>query len=369
MKKLSQKQKQYFLRRRDLHAERRRKSKLRAKLRRLTGEPIPARLVTRDRRGNIEIKLPLPESFSLQDNYEKVMDFVNCLRKYGVQSHFRVYVDFRTLRYIGPSGALLLAAEIDRWRRIRGFKPAVRDLSQWDPVVYLLLEQMGLFDILEVTNLPKSLPIEFADISFIRFRTDQRAMGERVKELRMDLEELAGDVVPAARRLYAGLTEAITNVAHHAYPEDASYTTPPIPGRWWMSGSFEADNRHLTVIFFDQGVGIPYTVPRSHPVEKLRGLLSSLGLADDDASLIRAAMEVGRSQTGLSHRGEGLIKIKGYTDDVENGRLRILSGRGEYIYAPGEPDPKDRERRITHKTSIGGTLIQWEATLPKDGLR
>lgn len=310
--------------------------------------------------------LPLPQCLSIEENYEGVVDFVEELRRVGVGRGQRIYTDFRTLEKIGTAGALILVSELDRWRRVRNTPLMAVDVSQWDQQVRRLLDEMGLFAILNVINPPPSEPPLQEDIKFVRFRTGNRAFGEDARKLQIAIEEVTG-AIPSRRTLYRGLSEAMTNAVHHAYPDDFDYQTKPLSGQWWMLGSFDNSQKRLTVAFYDQGVGIPFTLPRKHKVEKIKGLLDFLRLRDDDASRIRCAMELGRSQTEEDHRGGGLFRdIRNHTKMVPDGRLRVLSGKGEYIYQPSNEDENQRERLLTHKKEFGGTLIQWEATLNEE---
>lgn len=349
MRKCSFWQKLYWLRRRDRH-ERRRTAR---KGRHWFAE-------------HAEVRIPLPEVFSLSLHYDEVMDFVETLRREAVQLRRPVYVDFRPLREIGAAGAVLLAAEIDRWRRLGRFRPGVRDLSQWDPAISCLLSELGLFRIVNVQNPPHLPHLGQESLRFIRFRSGTTAEGGEARALRETIEELVGRLSDAERGpLYRAVTEAMNNVVQHAYPPDWSYETRPVSRRWWMAGAYIPGERRLMIAFFDQGVGIPATLPRLHPAEKLRRVISRLGLGDDDAARIQAAFVLGSSRTGLAHRGGGLLRdIRKLTEGAQDSVLRILSGRGEYIYDYHSAADVAKERRLTHHKPLGGTLIQWFVTVP-----
>lgn len=355
MKKLSFKQLTYWLRRRQIHERRR-----------------YARLLKRHSKkswfsSRKEIHLPLPESFSLSDHYDEVMDFVDEFRRTSIGRRRLIYVDFRTLRDIGAAGAVLLAAEMDRWRRVAGVKLLVRDLPQWDPEICCLLNELGLFDVLKVHNPPDLPHLDQDRLRFIQFRSGTKAEGDDALELRKTIEEFTGPLRDSERTpLFRALTEAMNNVVQHAYPDDGPYQTKPLRQRWWMAGAFLPKERKLMIVFYDQGVGIPITLPRVHTIEKISGVLSSLGLGDDDAARIQASFKLGSSRTGLAHRGGGLLRdIRKLTELTEDGVLRILSGRGEYIYdhtgTAGEPTV----RLVRHRKPLGGTLIQWFVTVPE----
>jgi len=310
--------------------------------------------------------LPLPENLSIEENFDGVVGFVEELRRVGVEERRKVYCDFRALKRIGTAGALILVAELDRWRRMANIPLSVIDVASWNPQVRRLLDEMGVFEILDIRNPPKSEQPLDDEFRFVKFRTGNRAFGNMARELQVAIEDVTGNV-PSRQTLYRGLSEAMTNAVQHAYPDDAEYRTRPLKGQWWMMGSYDETSKRLTVAFYDQGVGIPKTLPRTQTAERLRGLLDRLRLVDDDAARIRCAMEIGRTQTGAEHRGGGLARdIRRHTEMVPAGRLRVLSGKGEYIYDPYAENENGQERLFTHNKELGGTLIQWEATLVEE---
>lgn len=112
-------------------------------------------------------------------------------------------------------------------------------------------------------------------------------------------------------------------------------------------------------MFYDQGLGIPRTLVREHGIEQIRQILSLFNLApDDDARMIKAALNLGRTRTGNPHQGKGLPDMLRVISQRQGASLRILSGAGEYIYTTGQQE----QLRILD-APLGGTLIQWEMDL------
>lgn len=294
--------------------------------------------------------LRLPALLSLDNNYKETVAFFDQLRHIATIPRTSLKIDFTTLQEIGPAAALMLAAELHCWRLNALKRLRVIDIDKWNQDVRFLLDEMGLFDLVEVINPPPRLGSP--PIRFIRFKSSESVEGSLAQELRVQLERVTG-VIPGWSNLYGGLGEAMTNVRQHAYEGDGRGSIQ----RWWMFGAYDSRSKLLTCAFFDRGVGIPATLPKTHG-EWLAGLLAKVGEPNNDASMIEAAMELGRTRTKLRHQGRGLADVQKFVEHSENGMLRILSRGGQYIYLNGKKETSSLP------SPIGGTLIEWTVTLP-----
>ena len=307
--------------------------------------------------------LSLPNMLSFENNYEKTVKFFDNLRD-AVERHIPLKIDFTTLQHIGPAAALILAAELDCWRLKRRHQIRILDIDRWNQDIRYVLDEMGLFDLIRVVNPPSPMGSNRPPIHFIRFKSSDVADGRLAVDLRTDLEIITGQI-PGWQHLYRGLSEAMTNVRQHAYPpDDQGKPVHDMTQKWWMFGAYDESRRLLTCSFFDRGVGIPATLPRTYTRERIWGVLNRLGLPEDDASLIAAATVMGRTSTGAEHQGRGLTDVMEFVKRSMGGRLRILSRRGQYIY-----EGEDRDHTSLLPLSIGGTLIEWKITLAVNGGR
>ena len=343
MRRLSEKHKRWLVR----HAERSEHRRLRRQKR------LPTRRIPRQVH-----HLSLPAVLSFERNYREAIDFFNKLRQ-AAERRVPLRIDFTTLREVGPAAMLVLAAELDCWRLRQEHRIRVIDITNWDQGIRGILDNMGLFDLVKVSNPPPPVGTTRLPLHFIRFKSSNLADGDLAVDLRTDLEAVTGKI-PGWQHLYRGLAEAMTNVRQHAYPqanhENTRYNKVQ---KWWMCGAYNDNTKVLTCSFFDRGVGIPKTLPKTHGWEKIRGVLSGLGLMKkDDASLIAAATAMGRTRTGAKHQGRGLADVMEFVRKSQGGKLRILSRRGQYIY-----EKEGHERASPLPLSIGGTLIEWEITL------
>jgi len=161
------------------------------------------------------------------------------------------------------------------------------------------------------------------------------------------------------KKVFRALSEAMTNVNHHAYKTKSNVFGKHL-GRWWMVATLSNRTRLFTLVFYDAGVGIPKTLPRRYPIELIRGALSLLPMIKpDDGQMIHAAMELGRTRTAESNRGKGLIDLAKLIDTAAAGSMSIYSRNGSYAYTP------TLETHKNHQGFIEGTLIEWQLPIDK----
>jgi len=299
--------------------------------------------------------MPLPANLDFETNYEETAKHFRAVRN-AVQQRRCRSIDFSGIEHISTSAALVLAAEMDVWkyklnRRLRALTPT------WRPQITRLLSEMGYFELLGLSR-PKGLSTT-GEPTFLKFKrglVGEYDHGAVAKQLRIEIEELTGQPINK-QRLFAGVSEAITNVAQHAYPKNERS-----PHKfWWVSASFHRQKKTLQVTFFDRGVSIPVTLPAS----KWKERLSALVLAFKDSERIEAAMELGRTSSNLPEKGKGLQNLIEFSEFHHNGRLRIYSRRGMYelSFQSEGTNPAMQSRRFDNQIPVGGTLIEWTVQL------
>jgi hypothetical protein len=300
------------------------------------------------------VVITLPEHLDFEDHYEQTATHFHNLGL-AARGLFKLRtLDFGGLRHISASAALVLASEVDRWN-FRTRKRLRAKTATWHQDIRRLLCQMGYFELLGLDRPPDpdfSKPTVF--LPFKRGIVDHRDGGTIAKEMRIEIEATIGKKIKKLP-LFDGLSEAITNVSHHAYSPGDAFR------QWWLSASFDQSNRRLCVTFYDQGAGIPMTLPHS----KYAFLLKLLNL-NKDSEKIEAAMEAGRSSTGNAERGKGLQNLLEFAKAYEGGTLAIFSLRGMcrvHARKNGGETILDT-RKADFKQSIGGTLIEWSVQIP-----
>jgi len=291
----------------------------------------------------------------------KLTAFLDRIRNVTIGQSREAFIDFSDTERLGPGGTLLFLAEIDRIKRARRGERLLSCNFPRNRIVEQVLQQVGILDILG--RKARLVESRFGEtVRHWRFATGNSVEGEKVEPFVGPLDgRLAASLTDG---LYVGLTEAMTNCSQHAYEEhrqDGIETTPDLR-RWWMF-SQEKDGL-LSVAFCDLGMGIPRSLDVSRQWDKsvVASILSRLNFTSrTEANLIRAAMELRKTRTQLSHRGKGLPQILDVVREAASGFLQIHSNRGMFHYNAAS----DKEILEDFPQSIRGTLILWELPLPK----
>lgn len=308
---------------------------------------------TRTKSGRVIIKAP--GNLCLKENFDEVIKFVYKLKQTIADNRRRFAVDFEPIRKLSPGAALILAAELDRWRRLHSAKLKPWKINTWEKDVRRLFHELGIFELLNIKKKDRKIKNSKGSLKFIKFITGNESQGELAGRLIEAISPIIGTEY-SQRKLYTALSEAMTNVVQHAYPETLDFKKEYLKNQWWLTGSYNRKTKELKVIFYDQGVGIPNTLSSSGLIEKCLNYLKIKQLEHHDANMIKAALEVGKTRTKERYRGKGLQQLLDFIEH-HDGEIRIISGNGEYqrLYSDGLYKENPEKRNIT----LDGTFIEW----------
>jgi hypothetical protein len=333
----------------------------------------------------------VPAHLNLRDNWDETVTFlrsvrsslsdnIDLLQKRGLAKpdrRFRrsnartvgIYSDFTTIKSIVIPVALILASEYDRTTKLFSWAPFAIDIEKWHPDVRILLQDIGFLELAGVDR-PAETILEAGSTKLLRLRCGDNASGEAVGAY---MQQLGVDLTKMDTRLYDAISEAITNIVHHAYKDENLLDRHSIHNWWLVAASTILDDsrRRLQIVVYDQGASIPRTLPSwdRYPLlkRKLTEFLSFLVGSDIDTNpedarydgdAIRLAIEVGRSSTDEGHRGKGLDQIVKALELCQSGTVAIYSRQGEFRQTKGEP-PQSVNRAVP----MVGTLVSWDLTI------
>lgn len=301
-----------------------------------------------------------PKVFSFVSNYEETLAYIMDFKQYfslkrervckdGVKRH--VYADFAAIEEIDAGAGLVLAAEVHRFSQGRGKPTEVHD-DLWNENVRDFFVESGLFDLLQIdprgVKVMKSATPSRETLKFVCGRTTE---GRDAKNLIANLRNLSKADLGSRPKVYTAVAEALANVGH-AYPD--WFRTWPFrtTRQWWASGFWDQATQTVGLQLYDQGAGIPLTLPKQKHYPRLLRWLDSERNA---SGLIKAALQYGRTSTGTEGRGKGLSEMAEWIETTGSGFLRIISGGGMVTCSPrGKIIGKDLNAPFC------GTLIEWQ---------
>jgi hypothetical protein len=307
----------------------------------------------------------LPDKMNFAGFYEQTVLYLIAIRKlvYRDNAPKKAYklasVNFDNLKSISTSAALVLTAELSRWDDTIS-KNLIPNISNWDPSIVKQLNELGFFDLFRTP--PGLSSISGSNgLSLVKYIKGQCTDKNKPKELKKSIQELVGDNISKWTFLHSGLTEAITNVSHHAYPKSLKMSSDD--KNWYLTGSFDASSKELKIAFYDQGIGIPRSLPASEVWEKVLSFLSPLPKMEKKlhATLLKAAVQIDRTSTEDTDRGKGLPDLLEFIKQRKNGYLSILSLKGLYKYTIS--NGKERIKTFPFENELPGTLIIWSVNL------
>lgn len=315
-----------------------------------------------------------PAIFSIENNREEFLGLIADYQwRMWAQAEWQkgksksFVIDLSTVTDLTLDAALVTTAEYDRLLLLNpSMKAAIVD-DEWRDEVRSLFEELGLQKLVGARHRTGKRSPNRPKMRFIPFVSGKRVEQRHARSLIDKLREVAGRE-PEREYIFAALVEAIQNVRQHAYPADAAPSAVERVGKWWAAGAYDPDHETLQFVVYDQGVGIPATLPR-------QGFWSSISrlcpLEFNDADIIAGGIRYGRTRIRSSDspsndapnlpngRGNGLWSICQFIPKGNGSSVRIISGRGEVTYSGG----KTIARRV-FETPFCGTLIQWNIRLP-----
>ena len=264
-----------------------------------------------------------------------------------------------------------MAAEYDRAAQLIGSTPPTINIDKWNREVLSKLFQLGFFDILGITDNVRGLYHDDGVVKTMRIaRGTNTSDLQRTSESLVTLSKFVDADGPMTEEvvlaLNSALSEAMANVARHAYPRDFDFELAHV-NAWWVTAFADRSSRRLTVVVYDQGASIPVTIPQKPWMHAVQQYIRQNLLVENefeyqnDATYIEGAMRRGRTQTQEKGRGEGLPQMKELVDICGGGSLTIWSRGGVCEYAP-----ETELKKGTYEFSVGGTLIEWVMDLPRE---
>ncbi len=307
---------------------------------------------------SLVVTLTVPPNMNLDADFEETASFFIAIKNLFFKEKMHLFFNFANLKEISPAAGLLLVSEI---YRLKQKSHSDRHRPSWvngnfpeDEIVWFLLDELGFYNLLNIPR--KQHQYEIPDVKFIKYVSGNILIGERLAEFleKISLFRFIESVdFATSKKPYESLAESIANVLHHAYPQSQARKYPVLPNQWWMSGHINEKEKSVSLMFYDQGVGIPYTLPTTY----FKYFSIPLILEPTDSKYIQKAVQLGETRTKAQGRGNGLADMVSFIKSLNirpevQAMLRITSNKGQYLCT------KDGEKAMDFQHSIFGTLIE-----------
>jgi hypothetical protein len=353
--------------------------------------PVRVDIGGRKYRSTADERIPMPSELSFEDSYEETMDCLEQVRKIlregekaqagGVKpKNIPSFLDFASVKTCSPAVALVMAAEFDqsRARRISAefgehaetFNIPLINIDRWDHKLKRMFDEIGFFRLLGISRpsrfiVPTNMVIEFQTGSMVA-REEVAAITDKMAELLtaefpglQDDDEFQITIM----QMLGAIQEATENSCDHAYKDSV---VPEYNRRWWATGAIDVAARHVNLVVYDGGNTVPKMLPTWEKYPFVASRLARferfvkrvIGEDEQDAIKMRLAMQAPRSSTDHPHRGKGFVLFRDVVEQSKAAKLLILSRNGRFLYQKG-----DRPRAEALKTSLNGTLVQWDLWL------
>lgn len=314
------------------------------------------------------ITLYLPEIMNFYGDYDTTILYISAIRRLAETNRLssRAYklaaVNFDNLKTISTSSALVLTAELSKWddsirQRLRP------NVDNWDKEILKQFTDLGFFDLFQSSPPDTSHSNGESTIKLVRYIKGRCGDSKKTRILNEKLTAIVDEKINKWTFLRGGLDEAITNVSHHAYPTNKGFLDED--KNWYLTGSYNDSIKEIKIVFYDQGIGIPKSLPTSEIWEKALNFLTKIKVpaADrkKDEVLLKAAVELDRTSTEETDRGKGLQDLMEFIRQRGNGYLSIISSKGLYKLTISKG--KETIKTEHFENGVCGTLIIWSAIL------
>ena len=317
------------------------------------------------------ILLPVPEQIGMHPKHVGLLtSLIERLYEKASGNSVRIRLDFSKTAKMYSDGTLYLLACLSDFHS-RFTRCRLSMIPPTDTIVEQVLHQTGIAALLGRRK-------QFDSDKFhrsVRYWYTAHGNNVNLENAKDIFNSFEGSLTPElSRSIYKGVSEAMTNCAHHAYE---GLNLEISCKKWWMFSREDKANGELQVVFCDLGIGIPKSLFRESEdvaddwLSRLKNFLAQHmagGKADDDALKIKAAIEIGRTRTKLQHRGKGLKQMVSTLDEIGGGKafVEIISGNGLFRHVTRNKKSVEKGLPLSHnkKTSVRGTMIHWSIPLP-----
>ena len=263
-----------------------------------------------------------PQNFSLIENVEEVLDFIDKVRHHYKKNH-PIFINMDNVSALGNGAVLLLLANMIQFKshgiEFNSSIPRNKALEK-------KLKDSGFFKHLYKT-IEKSDDYSVGSPNSIIYTHAQKKVDAPLTDL--VIEKVTPSVFGVKRRcpgIQRMLVELMHNTNDHAGHVKGSK-------HWWLSSNIDKENKIVTLSFMDFGRGIFDSLDNKDPEDRFYGwkdkFLSVFPSADTSEKVMKLILEgqLHKTCTNDYFRGKGLPGIYDAFKTGRIGKLKMISNR------------------------------------------
>lgn len=319
--------------------------------------------------------LTMPEIFDFEANYEQSARLIAVFRR-ALENLVRIrYIDFSNMRVASVACSIVFTCYADLWKYSCASVHPVT--NTWHSGIRELFSQLGFFKAMHYkddlgTGDLSSSPYIFKGLRGYSINGERRTLDYFAKDypsIRADMESLmGGSLNEAAQSYYRSISEAVTNIYHHAYGEK---TGSWFIDKWWVSVAFDKIANELVVIVFDHGRGIPATAWETKMFSRymrfLKGVDKKVPLncltGELQKNVLFLVFEQNASIAIRQGRGHGCADIRSLLGVIRGCRLSVISLQAKYSNKHYKGHRTERGKSWSLPVPLQGTLLEWRIPL------
>lgn len=318
--------------------------------------------------------LTMPEVFDFERNYEQSARLIAVFRR-ALENFVRIkYIDFSHMHTASVACAIVFTCYADLWKYSCASVYPVT--STWHPGIRELFSQLGFFKAMHYKDLGtgdlSNSPYIFKELRGYSISGKSRTLDYFAKDfpsIRADMESLMGGALnEVSKSYYRSISEAVTNIYHHAYDKK---TSGWFIDKWWVSVAFDKIAKELVVIVFDHGKGIPAT---AWTTKLFSGYMRFFKGVDNKVSSSRLTGELQKKVLFLvfeqnasiaikQGRGHGCADIRSLLGAIKGCRLSVISLQAKYSNKHYKGHRTERGKSWSLPVPLQGTLLEWRIPL------
>lgn len=282
------------------------------------------------------VTLVLPNSFSIIDNPEETIAFLEEYERQGARNNIRLDLD--GVSHLTIDAVTALGAHV---QRLQNYNTYTSGTLPKDLTCLTILVQSGFFE-----HVRHRQPLPVADRGKMAHQQSKRVEVKLAQQLIHRVTQALFGKSKPCQPAYRAMIECMSNTYDHAARSRLESE------KWWATAFADTRRKFACFTFLDTGVGIFKSVKLGTIKSAYRLAGKLLGINDDSDILRDILQGKVESSTGLRYRGKGLPSMH---DALVAGRLQSLVVVSNSVYANVKLGDF---RTLNHQ--FRGTLLYWE---------